>query len=57
MMLHKKELRKQSYKDATAILKDIGKQIADDKVIEPIKNFFSKKNQKNLFEIKQFLWL
>ena len=46
----RKELRKKSYAEAFKILKSILKQGVDDKVKDPVKNFFSRKKIEDVSE-------
>ena len=46
----RKELRKKSYVEAFNILKNILKQGLDEKVKDPVKNFFSRKKSEDVYE-------
>ncbi len=46
----RKELRRKSYAEAFSILKNIMKQGMDEKVKDPVKNFFSRKKNDEAFE-------
>ena len=48
----RKELRKKSYAEAMSILKNIIKQGMDEKVKEPVKNFFSRKKNIEVVDIE-----
>ena len=48
----RKELRKKSYAEAMSILKNIIKQGANEKVKEPVKNFFSRKKKIEVVDIE-----
>ena len=46
----RKELRRKSYAEAFGILKNILKQSVDEKVKDPVKNFFTRKKNEEAYE-------
>ena len=48
----RKELRKKSYAEAMSILKNIIKEGVNEKVKEPVKNFFSRKKKIEVVDIE-----